>query len=73
MYKFFLFLCFPIFMFSQKQKMEGTIVNSQNEKLSLVSVEVYSSQNILLKTLITNENGGFTLENISEKSVKTHH
>ncbi|SHM61763.1 TonB-dependent receptor domain-containing protein [Chryseobacterium polytrichastri] len=70
MYKFFLFLCFPIFMFSQKQKIEGTVLNAQNEKLSLVSIEVYNSQNILLKTLTTNENGIFTLEGIPENSVK---
>ncbi|KPH11259.1 outer membrane beta-barrel protein [Chryseobacterium sp. ERMR1:04] len=70
MYKFFLFLCFPIFMFSQKQKIEGTVSNAQNEKLSLVSIEVYNSQNILLKTLMTNDNGVFTLEGIPENSVK---
>lgn len=70
MYKFFLFLCFPIFMFSQKQKIDGTVSNAQNEKLSLVSIEVYNSQNILLKTLMTNENGVFTLEGIPENSVK---
>lgn len=70
MYKFFLFLCFPIFMFSQKQKIEGTVSNAQNEKLSLVSIEVYNSQNILVKTLTTNENGVFTLEGIPENSVK---
>ncbi|ANF50131.1 TonB-dependent receptor [Chryseobacterium glaciei] len=70
MYKFFLFLCFPIFMFSQKQKIEGTVSNAQNEKLSLVSIEVYNSQNILLKTLMTNENGVFMLEGIPENSVK---
>lgn len=70
MYKFFLFLCFPIFMFSQKQKIEGTVSNAQNEKLSLVSIEVYNSQNILLKTVMTNENGVFTLEGIPENSVK---
>lgn len=57
-------------MFSQKQKIEGTVSNAQNEKLSLVSIEVYNSQNILLKTLTTNENGIFTLEGIPEKSVK---
>lgn len=57
-------------MFSQKQKIEGTVSNAQNEKLSLVSIEVYNSQNILLKTLMTNDNGVFTLEGIPENSVK---
>lgn len=57
-------------MFSQKQKIEGTVSNAQNEKLSLVSIEVYNSQNILLKTLMTNDNGVFMLEGIPENSVK---
>ncbi|MFP3599353.1 outer membrane beta-barrel protein [Chryseobacterium sp. SIMBA_029] len=70
MYKLLVFLFLPILMFSQQQKIEGTVVNAQNEKLALVSVEVYTSQNALLKTLTTNENGGFTLEGISEKTVK---
>ncbi|MDV7698486.1 TonB-dependent receptor [Chryseobacterium soli] len=70
MYKLLVFLFLPILMFSQQQKIEGTVVNAQNEKLALVSVEVYNSQNALLKTLTTNENGSFTLEDISEKTVK---
>jgi len=70
MYKLLAFLFLPILMFSQQQKIEGTVVNAQNEKLALVSVEVYNSQNALLKTLTTNEYGGFTLEGISEKTVK---
>jgi len=57
-------------MFSQKQKIEGTVSNAQNEKLSLVSIEVYNSQNILLKIVMTNDNGVFTLEGIPENSVK---
>lgn len=70
MYKFLVFLFFPVFLFSQQQKIEATVVNTQNEKLPLVSIEVYNSQNALIKTLKTDENGGFTLEGISEKSVK---
>lgn len=70
MYKFLVFLFFPAFLFSQQQKIEATVVNTQNEKLPLVSIEVYNSQNALIKTLKTDENGGFTLEGISEKSVK---
>lgn len=70
MYKLLVFLFLPILMFSQQQKIHGTVVNAQNEKLALVSVEVYNSKNALLKTLTTNENGGFTLEDISEKAVK---
>ena len=70
MYKFLIALFFPALLFSQKSKIEGTITNIQNEKLPLVSVEVYSSQNILLKTVTTNENGNFVLEGINENNVK---
>jgi hypothetical protein len=70
MYKYLLFLCFPLFMFSQKQKIEGTVMNAKNEKLPLVSIEVYNSQNALVKKLTTNENGGFMLEGISENTIK---
>ncbi|KFF11574.1 TonB-dependent receptor [Chryseobacterium soli] len=70
MYKLLVFLFLPILMFSQQQKIEGTVTNAQNEKLALVSVEVFNSENTLLKTLTTNENGGFTLEGISEKTIK---
>lgn len=70
MYKFLILLFFPALLFSQKSKIEGTITNIQNEKLPLVSVEVYSSQNILLKTVTTNENGNFVLEGINENNVK---
>lgn len=70
MYKFLIFLCLPVLIFSQQRKINGTVVNTQNEKLPLVSIEVYNLQNILIKKITTNENGGFTLEGISEKSVK---
>jgi len=70
MYKFLIFLFFPILMFSQQQKIDGTVVNIQNEKLPLVSIEVYNSQNVLIKKIMTNEEGAFTLEGISEKEVK---
>ncbi len=63
------FLC-PVLLFSQKHKIEGTVTNVQNEKLPLVPVEIYTSQNKLLKTLTTNENGVFVLEGISESEVK---
>ncbi|MET3038314.1 TonB-dependent receptor [Chryseobacterium sp. NRRL B-14859] len=69
MYKLLIFLCFPILMFSQK-KIEGTVMNAQKEKLSLVSVEIYDSQNKLIKTVTTDENGNFILENVPENSVK---
>ena len=70
MYKFLILVCFPVLLFAQKSKIQGTVTNNQNEKLPLVSVEVYNSQNILLKTFITDENGNFFLEGITEKKVK---
>ncbi|MDH6252136.1 hypothetical protein M2347_001863 [Chryseobacterium sp. H1D6B] len=70
MYKYLLFLCFPVFMFSQTQRIEGTVVNTKNEKLPLVSIEIYNSQNALVKKITTNENGSFMLEGISENTVK---
>ncbi len=70
MYKFLLFLFFPLMLFSQKQKIEGTVVNIQNEKLPLVTIKVYDSQNTLLKKLITGENGDFSVDEISDASIK---
>lgn len=57
-------------LFSQKRKIEGTVINIQNEKLPMVTVEVYNFQNTLIKKVVTNENGGFVLEGISETKVK---
>nr|AGU09760.1 Cna protein B-type domain [uncultured organism] len=70
MYKFLILLFFPVLLFSQKHAIQGTVTNVQNEKLPLVSVEVYNSQNALIKTLTTDQNGFFMLENIDDKSVK---
>lgn len=70
MYKFLILLFFPVLLFSQKHTIQGTVTNTQNEKLPLVSVEVYNSQNALIKTLTTDQNGFFMLENIDDKSVK---
>lgn len=70
MYKFLLFLFFPLMLFSQKQKIEGTVVNIQNEKLPLVTIEVYDFQNNLIKKLITGENGDFSFDEVSDASLK---
>lgn len=70
MYKLILLLFFPALLFAQQNKIEGTISNTKNEKLPLVSVEIYNPQNVLLKTLTTNENGNFSIEGISENTVK---
>ncbi|MDR6529104.1 hypothetical protein J2787_004547 [Chryseobacterium rhizosphaerae] len=70
MYKFLFFLCLPMLMLAQKQKLLGTVENTENEKLSTVQVELYNSRNELIKTLKTDGNGNFTLENISEQYVR---
>lgn len=70
MYKFLLFLLLPVLVFSQKNKIDGLITNSQNEKLPAVKVEIFSTENILLKCLTTNENGIFTIEGLAESTVK---
>ncbi len=57
-------------LFSQKQKIEGTVVNIQNEKLPLVTIEVYDFQNNLIKKLITGENGDFSFDEVSDASLK---
>jgi len=68
--KILFFLCFPIFLFSQTKKIEGTVSNDRNEKLSLITIDVYDAQNKLLKTISTSENGNFILEGIPDQSVK---
>lgn len=70
MYKILLFLFVPVMLFSQKQKIEGTVINIQNEKLPMVTVEVYNFQDTLIKKVMTNESGGFVLEGIFETKVK---
>ncbi|MBK1894197.1 outer membrane beta-barrel family protein [Chryseobacterium paridis] len=70
MYKFLIFLCLPVFLFSQKQKIEGTVSNTQGEKLSAISINLLNAKNELLTTLVTNENGVFVIEGIADGSVK---
>ncbi|WP_426477057.1 outer membrane beta-barrel protein [Chryseobacterium sp. CBSDS_008] len=70
MYKILFCLCFPVLIFAQKQKLGGTVVNSENEKLSSVKVEVYNAHDQLIKEVKTDEKGNFILEGISEQNVK---
>ncbi|PZU22536.1 MAG: TonB-dependent receptor, partial [Chryseobacterium sp.] len=70
MYKLIVLLCFPILLFSQQQRIEGTVSNAEQKKLSFVTVEVYDSQNKLVKTLNTDTNGIFILEGISANPIK---
>lgn len=70
MYKILFLLCFPVLIFAQKQKPGGTIMNTDNEKLSSIKVEVYNAQNELIRELKTDDNGKFVLEDITEQDVK---
>ncbi|WP_228452278.1 outer membrane beta-barrel family protein [Chryseobacterium sp. c4a] len=70
MNKTFLFLCFPMMMMAQKQKIAGTVMNTENEKLPAVNVILYNSRNEFIKELKTDGNGGFILEGVKEQNVK---
>ncbi|MEN5310321.1 outer membrane beta-barrel family protein [Chryseobacterium cucumeris] len=70
MYKIIFLLCFPILILAQKQKAGGTVVNTENEKLSSVKVKVYNTQDKLIKELETDDNGKFVLEDIAEEYIK---
>ncbi|WFB66620.1 outer membrane beta-barrel family protein [Chryseobacterium sp. WX] len=70
MYKTLFLLCFPILILAQKQKAGGTVVNTENEKLSSVKVKVYNTQDKLIKELETDDNGKFVLEDIAEEYIK---
>lgn len=63
-------MCFPILILAQKQKAGGTVVNTENEKLSSVKVKVYNTQDKLIKELETDDNGKFVLEDIAEEYIK---
>lgn len=70
MYKILFLLCFPALILAQQQKTEGIVMNTENEKLSFVKVEVYNAQNALIKELKTDEHGKFVLEGIEKQDVK---
>jgi len=70
MYKYLLLLLFPVFAFSQSQKISGTVFNTYKEKLDSVKVELYSAENVLIKSLFTNPEGNFSFENLSEQTFK---
>nr|WP_315032642.1 outer membrane beta-barrel family protein [uncultured Chryseobacterium sp.] len=70
MYKILLFLCLPILILAQKGKLQGTVMNNENEKLQGVEVEVYNSKNELINTLKTGADGGFVFENLPGQIVK---
>lgn len=69
MYKLLFFLLLPIITFSQNKQIEGTVWNMQNEKIPLVTVEVYDLQNTLIKKSVTNETGAFAFDGISETNI----
>ncbi|RLJ23044.1 outer membrane receptor protein involved in Fe transport [Chryseobacterium sp. 7] len=70
MYKILFLLCFPVFIFAQKQKYGGTVMNKENQKLSSIKLEVYNAQNEFIKEIKTDDNGKFVLEDIAEQNLK---
>ena len=70
MNKIILFLCFPVLVFAQKQKIGGTVENPENEKLQAVKIELFNSKNELIKELKTDSKGNFILEGIEEQNIK---
>lgn len=57
-------------VFAQKQKLAGTVMNTENEKLSAVIIGMYNSGNELISELKTDGKGGFTFEGLSGQHVK---
>ncbi|MGI9650078.1 outer membrane beta-barrel family protein [Chryseobacterium sp. RLHN22] len=70
MYKYLLCLIFPVLVFSQSQKISGTVLNAEKQKLDSVKVELYNSENILVESIFTNSAGNFSFENLSTQSFK---
>lgn len=70
MNKALFFLCLPMMMLAQKQKIAGTVMDTENQKLSAVNIVLYNSKNELIKELKTDGSGGFILEGINEQNVK---
>ncbi len=66
----YFFLCFPVLVFAQKQKVDGTVENLENEKLTAVKIELFNSDNELIRELKTDSRGSFTLEGIAEQNIK---
>lgn len=70
MYKYFLLLCFPVFMWGQKQKIQGTVMFSDHTGLSGIPVEVYNADHRRIGTVQTGAGGIFILEGFPGPSVK---
>ncbi|MCS3530876.1 outer membrane beta-barrel family protein [Chryseobacterium sp. JUb7] len=47
-----------------------TVLDSENHQLDSIAVQVYNSQNVLVKTWLTNREGHFTLAEVDQHSVK---
>ena len=70
MYKYLLLLVFPVFIFSQSKKISGSISNTEKQPLDSIRIDLFSSDNILFKSLLTNQEGEFSFENIPNQSFK---
>lgn len=65
--KFLFFLFFSINFFAQNFKIIGNLSNSQNQAISAAKVDLYNSENQIVKSTIT-QNGSFEFLNISPQS-----
>lgn len=70
MKKIFLALCFPIVALAQQQKIEGKVTNEQNQNISQAKVQVFDANNVLIKTILTNNEGAFSMEGITQNQIK---
>ncbi|WP_027388495.1 outer membrane beta-barrel family protein [Chryseobacterium gregarium] len=70
MKKILLTLCFPIIAFAQQQKIEGKVTNEENQSIPQATIEIYDTNNVLIKNLLSNEQGIFTIEGIAGNQVK---
>lgn len=69
MKKILIALLFPVFLLAQ-QKIEGKITDEHDKTISQIKVEVFNDKNILLKTVLTNDDGAFSLYGITENLIK---
>lgn len=66
----FLALCFPVLALAQQQKIDVKVTNDQQQNISQAKVEIFNANNILIKSFMTNDEGVFSLEGITENQIK---
>jgi len=70
MYKIFLFLLFPMLLSAQAQVIKGSVTDTENTKIGSADIRIYNLKNDLIKTLKTDTDGRFDLEEIAIDSIK---